>query len=155
MNKYEFITQLDEYLKGNVSEQERTESVQYYRQYIEDEIRAGRTEEEVLDDLGNPNSIGKSIVEAKGSDSDSREGYGEYGYGQNSYDQSENGGAAQGTTIRQINLSGWKSWLVIAGIILVILFVLSLVFRIFAALIPFLVPFIIVIFVIKLITGRK
>ena len=150
MNKYEFITQLDEYLKGNVSEQERMDSVQYYRQYIEEEISLGKTEEEVLDGLGSPGSIGRSIVEAQGGAAGRESGYQEYGYDQGEFDNKE-----QSHQVRKVEVEGWKSWLIIGGIILVVLFILSLVFRIIAVLIPFLVPVLIVVFVINLFRGRR
>ena len=47
MNRYEFLTQLEEQLRGFVSNQEVRESVQYYQGYIEEEMRKGFTEEEV------------------------------------------------------------------------------------------------------------
>ena len=150
MNKYEFITQLDEYLKGHVSEQDRMECVQYYRQYIEEELSFGKTETEILDGLGSPGSIGRSIVEAQGGSSGRETGYQEYGYDQGGSETGE-----QSHQVRKIEVGGWKSWLIIGGIILFVLFILSLVFRIIAVLIPFLVPVLIVIFVINLFKGRR
>lgn len=42
------------------------DTVDYYLNYIETEIRKGRTEEEVLAELGDPRLIAKSILASKG-----------------------------------------------------------------------------------------
>ena len=75
MSKEEFIKQLDEFLMGNVREEERLDSIRYYKEYIREEIKAGKTEEEVLDSLGSPYGIAKSIIEAKGYSMDERNDY--------------------------------------------------------------------------------
>lgn len=42
------------------------ETIEYYQNYIEVEVRKGRTESEVLADLGDPRLIAKSILASKG-----------------------------------------------------------------------------------------
>lgn len=155
MNKEEFIQQLSEYLMGNVSETERIDSIRYYREYIEEEIRSGKTEEEVLGSLGSAYGIAKSIIEARGYNPEERNDYEEYsGY------QSE--GASEDIyrddemeyRHRTVQVSGWKARLTIIGIIVVIVLLISLVFKVFFAVIPFLIPFLLVLFIIRLFTNR-
>lgn len=152
MNQYEFLTQLDQYLSGKVSDRERMESLQYYREYIDSQIAGGKREEDVLKELGSAYSIGKSIVDAYGNE----EGYSEAGdIGENGYGDFGTEEPAERGNFVQLQLEGWKSWLIIGVVILLVIFVLSLVFRIFAALLPFLVPFLIILFVIKLFSDRR
>ncbi len=66
MNKYEFITNLQRHLTGKVSSEKLQELTAYYNDYIDSQIRKGRTEEEVLRELGDPRLLAKSIVETEG-----------------------------------------------------------------------------------------
>ena len=154
MNKEEFLRQLDEYLMGNVSDVERIDSIRYYREYLEEEIRAGKNEGEILSSLGSAYGIAKSIIEAKGYEYDPSD--------RNDYE--EYAGSEDGNTMyreeqpsyhhRELLVSGWKVWAVAAGVIIVLLLILSLVFKVFLALIPFVVPFLFVVFLIKMFTNR-
>lgn len=65
MNKAEYVQIIEKALVGNVSPQEVQDTVAYYRDYIDMEIRKGRSEQEVLDQLGNPRLLVKSIIAAK------------------------------------------------------------------------------------------
>lgn len=143
MSKYEFISQLDDALLGNVSERERRDSIRYYTDYIDEEIRAGKREEEVLSSLGSPTSIARSIIAAKGQDRGGETI-------EQGYEQQEDSRMFMQT--KQIN--GWKVWAVLGGIVLVLLLIASLVFKVLAAILPFLIPFAIIIFIIKLMSGR-
>lgn len=151
MNRAEFLDQLDEHLTGNVSESERMDSIRYYREYIEEEVRAGKSEEEVLNSLGSAYGIAKSIIEANGYDSNERNDYEEY---KTDYNEEVYGGEDPSYSNRQIKATGWKAWLTIGGIVLLIVLAVSLVFHVFVALLPFLVPFLLVLFVIKLFSKR-
>lgn len=66
MNKYEFITNLQRHLTGKVSSEKLQELTAYYNDYIDSQIRKGRTEEEVLKELGDPRLLAKTIVETEG-----------------------------------------------------------------------------------------
>ena len=54
MNKQEFVDRLRMALNGRVSPGLVMDNVNYYQDYINTEIRKGRTEEEVLESLGDP-----------------------------------------------------------------------------------------------------
>ncbi len=74
MKKREFLSQLKSALENRLSAQEIKEHVDYYESYIEDEVRKGSSEEDVLAMLGDPWAIAKTIViseEMGGSDSQS------------------------------------------------------------------------------------
>lgn len=143
MSKYEFISQLDDALLGKVSEKERRDSIRYYTDYIDEEVRAGKREEEVLRSLGSPTSIARSIIDAKGQDR-----------GGETIEQGYEKQEDSRVFMKTKQIDGWKVWAVLGGIVLVLLLIASLVFKVLAAILPFLIPFAIIIFIIKLISGR-
>ena len=65
MNKEEFVTKLQQALSGGMASGQVAEHVRYYREYIDSEILKGRTEEEVLAQLGDPRLLARSIKDAK------------------------------------------------------------------------------------------
>lgn len=169
MNKYEFLTQLEEQLRGFVSNQEVRESVQYYQSYIEEEIRSGRTEEEIFEDIGSANSVAKAIIEARGHQADSDNIYeeAEYSYGNNqdSYSDgysgrysNEDGYGASGrndSNVKVFRTDGWRGTAILIGILVVVVLLLSFAFRVMVALLPFFIPLALILFLIKMVTGRR
>ena len=69
MTKYEFLNDLKASLTGNVSGQVINENMQYYDEYIAGEVRKGKTEGEVLDELGDPRLIARTIIDTRGDNS--------------------------------------------------------------------------------------
>lgn len=68
MTKQEFLSGLETALSGEVSQQTFLSNMQYYRSYIEDEIRKGRSEAEVMEELGSPRLIARTIIDAAGAE---------------------------------------------------------------------------------------
>ena len=66
MTKEQFMMELEQSLQGEVSAYELSDSLTYYRQYFEDEIRNGKSEEDVIQELGSPRLIARSIIDAHG-----------------------------------------------------------------------------------------
>ncbi|MDE7365917.1 MAG: hypothetical protein K2N24_01015, partial [Lachnospiraceae bacterium] len=64
MTKTEFLEGLQEGLNGEVAPQVIRESVDYYNRYITDSIAEGKTEAQVLEELGPVRLIVKSIIDA-------------------------------------------------------------------------------------------
>lgn len=162
MNKYEFLTQLEEQLRGFVSAQEVRDSVQYYQSYIEEELRNGRSEEEILEDLGSANSIAKAIIEARGHQADTDTIYEETGNGSgyedaanDSYRDSYSGREDFGSHVKVFRTDGWKGTAILIGILLIVVMLLVFAFRIVAALLPFIIPFALILFLIKMVTGKR
>ncbi len=159
MNRFEFLAQLEEQLRGAVSAQEVRESVQYYQSYIEEEMRKGRTEEEIFDDIGSANSVAKAIIEAKGHGADSGRIYDETEYssddGQEQYSDGYEGRQSNDSRVKVFRTDGWKGTLILVGILIVIIMLLSFAFRIFVSLLPVLIPFALILFLIRTVTGRR
>lgn len=158
MTKEQFMMELEQSLQGEVSAYELSDSLTYYRQYFEDEIRNGKSEEDVIRELGSPRLIARSIIDAHGNegaafgnsgykDSDYREGsYSNYG---SSYDSErgdiENSGQRGGGTLQ--NAGRMIMTIIISALIFfVVLFLLR-------ALLPVAVVIIAIVFIVRLIRG--
>ena len=63
MNKQEFLKILRDTLQSQLSSRETENHVEYYRTYIEEQMREGKTEIEILDVLGDPRLIARTILE--------------------------------------------------------------------------------------------
>ena len=61
MRKDEFLQTLRRALNGNVPPRVVEENVRYYDGYISDEVRKGRSEEEVIEEIGDPRLIARTI----------------------------------------------------------------------------------------------
>ncbi len=66
MDKQEFVTGLRRSLSGIDDYEYINDTVNYYENYIETEVRQGKTEEAVLRMLGDPGLIAKSIKASRG-----------------------------------------------------------------------------------------
>ena len=76
MTKQEFLEKLRLALTGNVPGSVVSENLQYYEDYINTEIRKGKSEEEVLAALGDPRLIARTIITTNSRDD--MEGTGDY-----------------------------------------------------------------------------
>lgn len=97
MSKEEFITELRESLYTEIPSIEIENNVRYYNEYIDDQIRSGKTMEEVMAELGDPRLIARTIIETsklEKSDYNNRSNntyQEEYTNTTDSYDHSERG----------------------------------------------------------------
>ena len=66
MDKQEFLDKLSEALREAMDAVSAYEHISYYSNYIDEEIKKGRNEQEVIEGLGNPRLIAKSIIDRGG-----------------------------------------------------------------------------------------
>lgn len=66
MGKQEFLEKLRLALNGRVSAEIVTDNIRYYEDYINIEVRKGRSEEEILAQLGDPRLLARTIVQTHG-----------------------------------------------------------------------------------------
>lgn len=62
---YEFLEKLRQNLNGRVDGTTLQETIDYYQEYFEVQMRNGKTEQEVLDQLGDPRLLAKTIYQAQ------------------------------------------------------------------------------------------
>lgn len=64
MKREEFLISFKEALTGIVPESVIQENMIYYQNYIESQMREGRIENDILQELGNPRLLAKTIIES-------------------------------------------------------------------------------------------
>lgn len=65
MKKQEFLVELQKALSSRVSVSSMQENVRYYDDYISMQMRKGRMEAEIIEEIGDPRLIAKSIITAE------------------------------------------------------------------------------------------
>lgn len=66
MRKEEFLKELERLLSEQLPREAVVENIQYYEKYIDSQIQNGRSEQDVMNELGSPHLIAKTIVETSG-----------------------------------------------------------------------------------------
>lgn len=147
MDRVEFTDKLQHALAGGLNSATVAENVRYYREYIDVEIRKGRSEEEVLESLGDPRLLAKSIIEANKS-----AGLNE-GTNRN-YDEEtpENVHGQQQVTGNAVHVPGW---LILLIVIVVFLLIIGVVFSIISVLAPIIIPVLVVVLLINFFRGKR
>ncbi len=140
MTKAEFLKDLEEKLTGEVSPNTVLQNVSYYRDYIDSAIRRGQTEEEVLEELGSPFLIAKTIIDTNEIE--------ETSYSGSAYEENGEEKGDQGESWRRQWVMDQKKtkWLIIGVLILVAV----LFFTVLRLLLPVLLPVILVVFLLNL-----
>ncbi|MCM1268858.1 MAG: hypothetical protein NC302_13225 [Bacteroidales bacterium] len=148
MERREFMDRLQRALAGGLSSSRVAENVRYYEDYIDMEVRKGRSEAEVLSTLGDPRLLAKSIIEAN-----KRAGYSE-GTNQNFDEETwENGGEPQGSRASG-GVVRMPGWLVLLIVIVVMLLIIGVVFHLISLLAPVIIPVLIVVLVYQFFRSR-
>ena len=142
MSKQEFLEKLRQALTGRVASSVVTENIKYYEDYINVEVRKGRSEEEVLGQLGDPRLIARTIAETS-------EGIrrAEGGRGSSNSSHGHSSGENADSLGRRFRVSGW---MILILLLVIVVVVLSFVFSVITALLPILLPILVVVFLVKL-----
>lgn len=140
MYRNKFLSSLREALEGNMSEQAVKENLQYYKTYIEDEVKKGRTEKEVVEELGEPWIIAKTLIESPG--------------GEQTYEEAEEDNVSRYEDRRQnVHILGLDTWWKKAALILAIVGIIfgigTLLVGVVRIVLPILIPFLAIMFLIK------
>lgn len=154
MTKSEFLEKLRAALGNDLSGTIIQENVNYYNGYINDEINKGRSEAEVIAELGDPWALARTVIDAaQGRDTADNSYNGDYAY------EPEKKYGEQHRTTGHVYSFGFRSWwqrllliLAVAGIIVVVVSVIS---GIVSLLAPVIIPLIIVMIIIRAIGRRQ
>ena len=68
MTREEFLKELRIALQGRISQSQVNEQLHYYENYIMEESRKGKTEEEVIAEIGNPRLVAKTLIDLYGDE---------------------------------------------------------------------------------------
>ncbi|MEG0806245.1 MAG: DUF1700 domain-containing protein [Lachnospiraceae bacterium] len=152
MTRTEFLEELQQALQGEVSPAVITDNLRYYENYIMEEARKGRTEEEVLEELGNPRLLARTIIDTS-SNFRAQESY------ENTYENTQDEGV-------HVNFNGnnyYKkrrsvkiaAWVGVAIILMIVIVLILLVGSVISFLAPVIIPIILVLVVIGVLSGRR
>lgn len=139
MSKTEFLDILYNQLSGQMPEGSVAAHVQYYRNYIEDEQQKGRTETDILNDLGDPRLIARTLLDTEVGAGNPQNGstysaiYNEADSYYNKYDSSD---SARGHVKKHSFKLDLSTWYGKVAVILIAAVVLLLLVTILGVLIP-------------------
>lgn len=137
MTKQEFLDTLGKILRREMSDAEVTENIRYYDNYIVQEMRGGKTEAQVLAQLGDPRLIARTILQVDGQKENTAEResvFTEDGTG--GYTHSYESGPEQKSRMKVHSFGGAKGWLILIAILLVLFVILRVAFALFVKLLP-------------------
>lgn len=144
MNKKEFLDILYEQLSGQMLEGNVAAHVQYYRNYIEEEQRKGRSEDDILNELGDPHLIARTLLDTEAAASGNPQTT-EY------YSESYNGHSSGHGKVKQhsfhLDLTTWYGKL---AVILIAAVVIILLCTVLSVLIPIMIVAGVILYVLRL-----
>ncbi len=139
MTRFEFTEKLRKALSGRVNYQIVNENVAYYEMYIDTEIKKGRSEKEVLSELGDPRLLARTIIDtAQESDK--------------VYGEEEEGRSGKHLFGRILHL---PSWVFILVLFLIFILILNVVGFVIATVLPVALPLLVIYYVIRYFRRRK
>lgn len=141
------MDRLQRSLAGGVSSSQVAENMRYYQDYIDTEIRKGRSENDVLSGLGDPRLLAKSIIEAN-----KRAGYIE-GTNQNYDEETKEDAGIQGSGPSG-GIVRVPGWLIILFVVVIVLLIIGVVFSVISFLAPIIIPVLIVVLLYNFIRNR-
>lgn len=148
MNRHEFLKQLEGALEAEMSPAKVKGHVEYYRSYIAEELKNGKSEKEVMDLLGDPWVIARSIIDSPLNETDSQYAYADY-----EELKKESSSGAQKMKLKKVG--GWKIAAVCVGIVLILMLVISMITGLISMLAPVLVPVLVIWIVFRIIQNHR
>lgn len=162
MTKQTFLDELRMALSGKLGSSQIESHARYYEEYINAEIRRGKTEEEVLQALGSPRLIARSIIDAENGNTSSTQTNhsgeraseggtyrGAYYDGNTEYEDSDVRGYVHR---KRINIPGW---LIALLLVLTVVAVLGIVAAVLWWLAPIILVIWLIVFLIKNIDKKQ
>ena len=143
MNRQTFIDTLRRALYGRISEYDLADHIRYYEDYIQQEMMKGRSEQDVLTELGDPRLIARTILETSNSAASNVE------YTIDEDGRTDTGDSYMDGQVEVHAFSGWKAGLVMALIAVVIIGIIVLALGLFIYLLPVLLIFLAVSWMVK------
>lgn len=157
MTRQEFLHELQIALQGEIDQAAVNENIRFYDNYIMEESRKGKTEEEVTAQLGNPRLIAKTIIDTSENIGPSQGQYysGDYG---------SSAGTGRGFQADYSEQDGWdvrlgrfklNSWYGKLLLVMIAVLLIVIVANVVAFLLPILVPIILLLLLYSLIFGSR
>ena len=148
MNRHEFLKQLEHALEAEMNPEKVREHVDYYRSYIAEEVKNGKSEKEVMDLLGDPWVIARSIIDSPLNETEDQYTYADY-------EEAEQEAPFGTPEIKIKKITGWKIAAVCVGIVLILVLVISLLTGLISMLAPVLVPLLVIWIVLRIVENHR
>lgn len=155
MTRQEFLEGLRTSLQGEVPAAVLQENLHYYDDYITAEMKNGRAEHEVIDEIGDPRLIARTIIDTSSGGGTVYETYedNEANYRQERSGHSQN---SSGGSIHYYDLNKWYVKLAaVAILILVIVMIMAIVGGLLSLLIPLLPLIGVIVLIMWLLQGPR
>ena len=141
MTRQEFIEALRIALQGKISQKSINEHLRYYDNYIMEEARKGRSEQQVIEELGSPLLIAKTLIDTTDT------------VGENQHEQSYTKNERQeGQAGMQFK---WNSWYGMLALIIIAILIIGIVARLVAFLLPIVILVILILLIISFVLGNR
>ena len=157
MTRAEFLEELRLALQGNITQAKVNENLRYYENYIIEESRKGKTEEQIIAQLGNPRLIARTIIdtsEQMGNTYD--ESYYENQKEENKYQRgfhmNQKGDGRWDIRYGRFRINSWYGALIAILFMILVLFIVG---NIMIFLLPVFIVIFIIWFIIILVMGIK
>lgn len=154
MTRSEFLSQLKSALQIDLNPAAVQENINYYNQYISEEVAKGKSEEEVLQMLGDPWILAHTIIDA----SDGTDYETVYEAEGNTYSSSDTQQSYHkgNPNVHVFGLdTWWKKLLLLLSVIMIVLLVVVIISGVVQLLAPILVPILIIMIIVRLIGGGR
>ena len=159
MTKAEFLERLRRALNGNMSAAAVEDNIQFYDSYFSGQIAQGRSEADVLNELGDPRILARTLIDAAERAGDARaHEANETQYRTSGYYTAGNGASGaqswKDDGMKEHSVFRIPGWLIAVLVILILFVVISVVGSLIWMILPYAIPVILVVYIVKLI-GRK
>lgn len=155
MTRSEFLQELRQALENDLSGSIVQENVEFYSQYIAGEVLNGKSEEDVIQMLGDPWILARTVIDAQnGADKETV-----YEAGGNNYAGYGSRGERTHERSPEIHTVGlntrWKKLLLILAIVMLIVVIFSIISGVISLLAPILVPIVVIMIVVRVLGNRR
>ena len=139
--KEEFLEKLRASLKGNVEDTVLYSNINYYEMYIDNEVKNGKSEKDVLNELGDPALIAKTIKTVKKINNINTTNNEQSYYYQNSSNESYNNKSNNGKRMFYTNYMGERGSIGCIITMLIVFIIVSIIWKLFFGTIEFAISF--------------
>lgn len=156
MTKSEFLVKLKEALENDLDNYTVQENLTYYQSYIDEEIGRGRSERDVLEELGDPWVIAQSIIGMTEQRLSADEDYGGNRTSGSYWTGEDDRQEFSGAQIHTYTVNAWwKRLLLILGIIGIIVIVFAVIGGLISLIMPIVIPVLLVVILVRLLRNLR
>lgn len=147
MTRMEFMDALQRALAGALGSGTVNGHMRYYQEYFDSQLSMGKSEEEIVAELGDPRLLAKTIIEAAKLEGRSGSGTPEY----DEVYEDGTGNTKNATSAKTYRMPGW---LLAVAVLMIVALVIGVVGSVVTMMLPVLVPLLCVIVLVRFFQRR-